>query len=344
MKKTTCILLFLYISFLSRSQSSYHSDWDKIFDSISNNNPLPAFMVAAVDKDGIYYEYDHGKEVWTKEKPLNANSIFRIFSMTKAIATVAAMQLVEQGKITLDEPLDKLMPEMVSIPILKSDGSLVPAKKSITLRQLLTHTAGFAYDFDSYRLFHFKKPADWPYKDLPRIFEAGDAWFYGTSLDWAGRVIEKISGEDLEHYLKAHVTGPLGMTRTFFTVPDSLIGQVVSFGNLSNDRFILDSNMVIKKGVIKPKEYSAGGGLFGTLKDYATFLRCILNNGTLNGQQILKKSTLDMMFTNQIGDKVAHVEFIDNSSSPNDSSFLLKGTLKIGLGRGNKSKNFFGGI
>ena len=298
-------------------------------------------MVAAVDKDGIFYEYDHGKEVWTGNKPLDANSIFRIYSMTKAIATVGAMQLVEQGKVTLDEPLDKLMPEMTSIPILENDGSLVPAKRSITLRQLLTHTAGFGYNFDSYRLFHFKKPADWPYKDLPRLFEAGDAWFYGTSMDWVGRLIEKISGEDLEHYLQAHVTGPLGMTRTFFTVPDSLISHVVSFGILNKNQFMLDTGMIIKTGGIKPAEYSAGGGLFGTLNDYARFLRCILNGGTWNGHQIIKKSTLDTMFTNQIGDKVVHLEFITSTSSPNDSSFHYGGSMKFGFGWGILNNMYF---
>ena len=345
MKKISWILSFLALVLISRSQNSSHPNWDKTFDSVSNRNPLPAYMVAAINKDGVYYEYDHGKEVWTKDEPLNANSIFRIYSMTKAIATVAALQLVEEGKITLDEPLDKLMPEMASIPILETDGSLVPAKKPITLRQLLTHTAGFAYNFDSYKLYHFKKPADWKYKDLPRIFEAGDAWFYGTSMDWAGAVVEKVSGEDLEHYLKAHVTGPLGMTRTFFTVPDSLIGHLTTFGKLVGNHFIIDTSMIIKQGGIKPEFYSAGGGLFSTLHDYAIFLRCILNNGTLNGHTILKKSTVDLMFANQIGDKVGHLEMINDSSVPNDSSFKYNGSMKFGFGWGILGNIFFwGGI
>jgi CubicO group peptidase (beta-lactamase class C family) len=157
--------------------------------------------------------------------------------------------------------------------------------------------------------------------------------------------VEKISGEDLEHYLKVHVTGPLGMTRTFFTVPDSLIGHLVTFGKLSANRFVVDSTMIIKKGGIKPLEYSAGGGLFSTLHDYAIFLQCILNNGTLNGNQILKKSTLDMMISNQIGDKVVHLEMINNSSAPNDSSFKYNGSTKFGLGWGILGNVFFwGGI
>jgi methyl acetate hydrolase len=157
--------------------------------------------------------------------------------------------------------------------------------------------------------------------------------------------VEKISGEDLEEYLKAHVTGPLGMTRTFFTVPDSLVGHLVSFGKLSNDHFLIDSTMIIEKGGIKPKEYSAGGGLFSTLHDYAVFLRCILNNGTLDGHQIIRKSTLDTMFTNQIGDKVGHMEMITSSSPQNDSSLKYRGTMKFGLGWGIQNNLFFwGGI
>ncbi len=343
MKKILCLFNFLCWALISYSQSPQTTLWKKTFDSVTHINPLPAFLVAAIDKDGIFFEYDHGKEVWTKDEPLQANSIFRIYSMTKAISTVAALQLVEQGKIKLDEPLDKLMPEMTSIPILQPDGKLVKAKKTITLRQLLTHTSGFGYDFDSYRLFHFTKPVNWPYKDLPRLFEAGETFFYGSGMDWVGRIIEKVSGEDLEKYLKAHVTGPLGMTRTFFTVPDSLIGHVVSFGNLVNGEFVLDTSRIIKKGGIKPPEYNAGGGLFSTLQDYAVFLRCILNDGTLLGQQILSKKTLDEMFVNQIGDKFVHLETINASSPPNDTSLTYKGTAKWGLGwaiRGNQSNTF----
>ena len=206
------------------------------------------------------------------------------------------------GKVTLDEPLDKWLPEMEDIPVLKDDGTLVKSTKSITLRQLLTHTSGFAYFFDNAKLAKFKKPADWKYKDYPRVFEPGEGFYYGTSLDWVGRLVEKISGESLEAYFEEHICRPLGMNRTFFTVPDSLIKSIVSIGALRGDKFVADTVYRVNKAEIKPKEFIGGGGLFSTVHDYARFVQYILNDGTLYGKRILKKSTIDMMSVNQMGD------------------------------------------
>jgi CubicO group peptidase (beta-lactamase class C family) len=222
--------------------------------------------------------------------------------MTKAITATAMMQLVEQGKIKLDDPLDKWLPEMEEIPVLKDDGTLAKAGKSITLRQLLTHTSGFAYFFDNGKLVKWKKPADWKYKDYPRVFEPGESFYYGTSMDWVGKLVEKISGQSLEAYFEEHICQPLGMNRTFFTVPDSLIKDIVSFGELRGDKFMADTAWRNNKAELKPKEFSGGGGLFSTAHDYGRFVQCILNNGTLDGKRILKKSTIDMMSVNQMGD------------------------------------------
>ncbi len=151
--------------------------------------------------------------------------------MTKAIASVAALQLVEKGLIGLDDPLDDLMPEMTSIPILTTNGDLVTANKPITLRHLLTHTAGFGYAFRDYRLQSFDK-SEWKYEDFPRLFEAGERWQYGTNTDWVGKIIEKFSGEDLETYLRKNVTGPLKMNSTWFNVPENLKKNIVSWGGV----------------------------------------------------------------------------------------------------------------
>ncbi len=295
-------LLCTLALFTAQAQKNKQAAWNKVFDSVAANNPLPAFYVVSLDKKGVNYQYVHGNEVWDKPKPLDENSVFRIYSMTKALTAVSVMQLVEQGKIKLDEPLDKWLPEMVEIPILKDDGTLVKSAKSITLRQLLTHTSGFAYFFDNAKLAKFKKPADWKYKDYPRIFEPGEGFYYGTSLDWVGKLVEKISGQSLEAYMEANVCQPLGMTRTFFTVPDSLIKNIVSFGELRGDKFVNDTAWRNNKAELKPKEFSGGGGLFSTVHDYGRFVRCILNDGTLDGKRILKKSTIDTMTVNQMGD------------------------------------------
>lgn len=309
MKKIAAtMLMLLVILTTSKAQFNKKKQYDRVMDSIAKYNPLPTFIAGGIDRKGVFYEYHHGSKIWGKQDPINDNHIFRIYSMTKAIASVAAMQLVEQGKLQLDEPLDKLMPEMAEIPILTKEGKLVKATKSITLRQLLTHTAGFAYTFLHDRLDHFYKniPADYHYQDLPRVFEAGTKWQYGTNIDWVGKIVEKVSGKDLETYIQENISKPLGMNRTFFSVPDSLISEITTFGNLKNDHFEADTIAQYKD--LKTKTYSAGGGLFSTFHDYAQFIRCILNDGKLNNHQILKKSTINLMFTNNIGDLITQFE------------------------------------
>ena len=191
------------------------------------NTSLPAAIMGHVTEDGNMEWRAFGPAVWNGKDTISENNIFRIFSMTKAIASAAALQLVEQGLIGLDDPLNELMPEMTSIPVLTESGDLYQSDASITLRHLLTHTSGFGYDFTSARLANFK-PDGWEYEDYPRLFEPGERWHYGTSTDWVGKIIEKVSGQDLETYLRENITGPLEMNSTWFNVPDDLKNRIVS--------------------------------------------------------------------------------------------------------------------
>lgn len=259
------------------------------------NSEIPAAIMGYTTKEGKMSWYAFGPSVWAEKDTINENNIFRIYSMTKAIASVAALQLVEQELIGLDDPLDELMPEMTSIPILTATGELSEAKKVITLRHLLTHTAGFGYNFLDYRLQSFDK-SEWKYDDLPRLFEAGDRWQYGTNLDWVGKIIEKISGEDLETYLRKNVTGPLKMNSTWFNVPENLQENIVSWGARDSIGFQEYPRIPTEQVT----EYGAGGGLFGSPKDYLTFLECIMSNGKYEGGQILKPETVELMFKNQL--------------------------------------------
>ena len=193
------------------------------------NSTLPAAIMGSVTRDGKIDWRAFGPSVWDGTDTISENNIFRIYSMTKAIASVAALQLVELGHLGLDDPLNDLMPEMTSIPILKEDGVLYNSEASITLRHLLSHTSGFGYDFTSVRLENFK-PESWEYEDKPRLFEPGARWRYGTSTDWVGKVIEKVSGLDLETYLRQNITGPLEMNSTWFNVPADLSPKIVSWG------------------------------------------------------------------------------------------------------------------
>lgn len=259
------------------------------------NSSLPNAIMGYSSKDGKMEWDAFGPSIWGGKDTVSENNIFRIYSMTKTITSVAAMQLVEKELIGLDDPLNELMPEMTSIPILNKKGELVEAKKVITLRHLLTHTAGFGYDFVQPRLQAFDQKG-WKYDDLPRLFEAGEQWQYGTSLEWVGKIIQKISGEDLETYLRKNITGPLKMNSTWFNVPENLKENIVSWGARDSTGF-QEYPRVPKEPIAT---YNAGGGLFGSPKDYLNFLVCIMNNGKYEGGQILKPETFELMSENQL--------------------------------------------
>ncbi len=263
------------------------------------NSNLPAAIMGYSTVEGEMEWFAYGPSVWGGKDTINENNIFRIASMTKAIASVAALQLVEKGFIGLDDPLDDLMPEMTSIPILTLNGDLVAANKPITLRHLLTHTAGFGYNLFDYRLQSFDN-SEWHYDDLPRLFEVGERWQYGTNTDWVGKIIEKLSGEDLETYFRKNVTGPLKMNSTWFNVPENLKENIVSWGRRDSIGFQEFPRIPVQATT----EFSAGGGLFSSPKDFLTFLKCIMNEGKYNGGQILKPKTVAMMLINQLPDEL----------------------------------------
>ena len=293
MKKVVLSILLFIILFGCKTQKSETAL--SPLDSYFKNSTLPAAVMGHVTTDGKMQWQTYGPAVWDERKTVGEDHIFRIFSMTKAIASVAALQLVEAGLLGLDDPLNELMPEMTSIPILKEDGTLYNSNAPITLRQLLTHTSGFAYDFTSARLSQFQ-PESWEYEDRPRLFEPGARWHYGTSTDWVGKVIEKVSGQDLETYIRKNITGPLKMNNTWFNVPDNLKEKIVSWGTRDSSGYTQYPRIPI----VPVTTFSAGGGLFASPSDYLTFLKCLLNNGAYKNGQILKPETVAMMFQNQL--------------------------------------------
>ena len=220
--------------------------------------------------------------------------------MTKLVTSIAAMQCVENGLIGLDDDLSSIMPEMSDIPIL-SNGELIEPKNKITLRHLLTHTSGFGYSGGTVKVEGFNNE-NWNYEDAPRHFESGTNFLYGTSTDWAGILVEKLTGMNLEEYFRKNITEPLGMSRTFFNVPDSLHSLIVSHGNRGADgqQKLTESPNRIPNS--KVTTFSGGAGLFSTPSDYTKLLQCLLNEGKYAEGTILKKETIVEMTGNQIGD------------------------------------------
>lgn len=238
--------------------------------------------------------------------PVRVDSIFRIASMTKPVTTVAALQLVDQGKVDLSEPVAKHLPQLANLDVLEGfDGSgkpvLRPARTPITLRHLLTQTSGLCYPIWDERMFRYSsaKVENAPAKPGPLMFEPGTRWQYGQGTAWAARLVEAMSGATLEDYFQERILRPLAMQDTSYIFPeakfDRLVGayQREANGELKpNDRRLPS----------RPASFNGDGGLYSTAADYVRFMQMILNRGAgPNGARILKRRTAESMLRNQIG-------------------------------------------
>jgi methyl acetate hydrolase len=270
-----------------------------LMDDAMKKSDLPAVVAIAINNKNERLIYNYGNAVWNENSKVTPQHIFRIWSMTKLVTSMAAMQLVEKGLIGLDDDLSTWLPEMAKIPIL-TNGQLIQPKKPITLRHLLTHTSGFGYGGTDRELANFHD-STWEYKDSPRRFESGTQFLYGSSTNWVGKLVEKVSGMDLETYFRKNITGPLGMNRTWFNLPDSLKQYIVSKGARGGDGKQPLTELPDRLPISEVTDFRGDGGLFSTPEDYTLLLKCLLNYGTLNNTIILKKKTVLEMTKNQIG-------------------------------------------
>lgn len=261
--------------------------------------PVAVGMVASQHK--IFYEGAFGTRD-ASGVPVKVDSIFAIHSMTKAITTVAALQLVEQGKVQLDEPVSKYLPKLAKLEVLHGFDStgkpiLHPATKQVTLKHLLTHTSGFCYDNWDAQMFRYtggQQTAEVP----PLMFEPGTRWQYGQGIDWAGRLVEVISGMSLEDYFQTKIFKPLNMTDTSYLVPSGKFERLVTGYRRQENGPLLPNE---RAQPTPPKTFGGGGGLYSTAADYTRFMQMILNQG----QGILKPQTVASMQMNQIGNLTA---------------------------------------
>lgn len=305
---------------------------DSALKNYFDASSIPAAVLGSIDSEGKTTWLRFGPSIWEDSTSVvTEHNIFRIYSMTKAITSVAVLQLVERGAIGLDDPLNELMPEMVSIPILDADGSLLESDEVITLRQLLNHTSGFGNRFFSSRLYNFQ-PEHWIYEDQPRLFHPGTAFAYGTGLNWAGRVVEKLSGQDLEAYFREHITGPLKMNDTWFNVPKELSEHIVTLGGR-------DTVGIINPWIRIPQEpvtiYEGESGLFGSPADYLKFLECMLNYGQYEEGQLLKRETVELMLEDQLPKEIRpHIDQFENGGFITYSGGLFDEMKNDGWGFG----------
>jgi CubicO group peptidase (beta-lactamase class C family) len=297
---------------------------------------IPAVVAMAASESKTLYAGAFGSRDSTGD-PVKADSIFAIASMTKAITTVAALQLVEQGKVDPEGPVAKYLPQLADLEVLAefdANGKAVlrPAKTPVTLRHLLTHTSGFCYDTWDGDMFRYasQKPAPDMTKPGPLMFEPGKRWQYGQGLDWAGRLVEAVSGKTLEDYFQENIFRPLGMTDTSFILPGSKFERLVSrYHRVAGGELQQDE----RRMPTPPKSFNGGGGLYSTAADYVRFMQMILNRGRgSNDAQILKAPAVDSMSTNQIGALTAGKMKSYKPETSSDVDIQPGHTEKWGLG------------
>ena len=338
MKSNLYIFLFLIAIGCTNTKSSYlNSDrLKKIDDIISEDikeNKIPGAVVLVGNEDKIIFEKAYGiKNPETNEK-YNTDDIFRIASMTKAITSIGILKLWEEGKIGLDDPIDKYIPKFENIEILESfndeDTSYTSkiSTKKITIRQLLTHTSGIGYGFidgnKSIKSIYHKRKQSFMKNgvlcfcdeditigetienlaDVPLHHEPGERFTYGIGLDVLGYMIEIVSGKKLDEFFRDEIFTPLDMNDTYFYLPKEKENRLVPVLTKKDDEWVIfeDDRFNVNYPIEGKRKFFAGGcGLSSTVQDYYKFLTVFLNDGKFKGKSFISKQTNDLIFQNQL--------------------------------------------
>ena len=343
MKKICFLNICLIILFVFNSCSDDGRLREALPESVNISserlNRIDTMLLQSIDKgwisgavgflarDGkIIYNRSFGVSDLENKLPMQTDNIFRIASQTKAIASIGLMMLFEEGKFLLDDRVSKYIPEFANPQVLDKFNekdttfTTIPAKREITIRDLLTHTSGIDYagigspvmnaiyskagitgDFGS-----DKVTIGDDIKILgkqPLVHQPGERFTYGLNVDVIGYLIEILSGEKLDQYLKSRIFDPLGMTDTWFYLPEEKQGRLVKVNTENTDHQVVSMpqdmfNYPLLKGIY----FSGGAGLSSTTKDYAIFLQMLLNKGEYNGKKLLSSRTVELITSNQIGD------------------------------------------
>ena len=313
------------------SQESLKSSADAVLQGGVDAGDVPGVVAVATDRSGLIYEGGFGSRV-LGGTPMTPDTVVWIASMTKAVTGTAAMQLVEQGRLDLDKPASRWVPDLARAQVLDGwDDNGQPRmrapKRAITLRHLLTHTAGFGYDLWNADLVRYQKLKNIPgvgsCKNIalttPLLFDPGERWEYGINIDWAGKMVEAVSGTTLGNYLRENVFDPLGMNDTGFKITPDMRARLATVHAHAPD----GSYKPIEFEMTQEPEFEmGGGGLYSTAGDYAKFVRMILNYGRGNGNQVLKPQTVQLMSHNAMGDSKVTMLKTEMPNLTNDAEFF----------------------
>jgi methyl acetate hydrolase len=285
---------------------------DQLLRQKADGGEIPGVVAVAATGNDIIYQGAFGKRNLSTDDAMTPDSVFWIASMTKAITTAGAMQLVEQGKLSLDAPIGSLLPDLASPQVLEGfdpsgEPILRPARKAITLRHLMTHTAGFCYDLWNGDMVKYLEKTGLPgittcrndALKTPLTSDPGTRWEYGINIDFVGKAVEAVSGKLLDAYLRDHLFTPLGMNDTAFKIGAEQRKRLVGMHARGVDGALAAMPFELEQ---EPEFHMGGGGLYGTAGDYIKFTQMILNEGEGNGNRVLKPETVELMRQNHIGD------------------------------------------
>ena len=322
------------------------SHLDAVLRTATSAGGLAGVVAMAATDESVVYEGAFGRRRLPTGPPMTRDTVFRIASMVKLITSIAALQLVERGKLSLDAPAPDIEPELGSPQVLDgfdTNGApqLRPARRPIMLRHLLTHTAGFSYRlWDAKAVRYVNSIERLPRAERsraprrPLMFDPGEGWRYGTNIDSVGRIVEFISGEPLDVYFRKHILDPLGMNDTAFVISAPQREREASVHRRGSNGSLMPQPMELasSKPPSKPRSFSGGGGIYSTAPDYLTLIRMLLRGGSLDGVRILRPDTVALMGKNQIGDVEAGVMKTTVPTVSNDVDFFPGMSLKWGFG------------
>jgi CubicO group peptidase (beta-lactamase class C family) len=275
---------------------------------------IPGAVIAIVRNHKLAYLQAFGKRDPAAADPMQTDSLFRIYSMTKPIVSVAIMMLWEEGRLLLNDPVSKFIPAFAGQQVLTERGGeveLVPVEREATVQDLLRHTSGLSYEFRGtgpvqkaymdakiYRRGQTNEDQANTLAALPLAHQPGTRWEYSRSTDVLGRIVEVVSGQTLGQFLDERILRPLGMTDTAFHAPAEKHGRLAGGFAKDPDTGVDVSLLDVRE---KPVFESGGGGMVSTAMDYARFLQMLLNNGTFEGTRLLGRKTLELMTADHLG-------------------------------------------
>jgi methyl acetate hydrolase len=280
--------------------------------AVSADAGVPGVVAMLTDRSGTVYEGAAGRRRVDQDGELATDDVFALFSTTKAVTATAALQLVEEGRLDLDAPASGYAPYLGEVQVIEGfdaggEPVLRAPRREITTRMLLTHTAGFGYDFFNTTYERLAREKGQPSVTTstmaslrtPLLFDPGDRWEYGSNIDWAGQVVEGITGQRLGEVFSARIFEPLGMTDMTFALDDRLRPRLAEIHSRNDDGSLTPMGLELPS----PPEVDMGGhGLYGTVGDYMRFIRMWLNDGEGEKERVLRPETVRMAEQNHLGD------------------------------------------